>query len=155
MNGVQMSTATKKDAKTTTGAKSTKTAASAAKAAAAPRRLAGEAPLSALDGSLPAPSPASAKTPQVTKSPNAVIVGPMMRKKELIDTVVTRSGRKKKDVKPVVEAMLEVLGEALEDNRELNLQPMGKLKVRREKMMPNGRILIAKIRQPVRNSDAE
>ena len=58
-----------------------------------------------------------------------------------------RSGVKKKDAKPVVEAMLAVLGEALADNRELNIQPLGKVKVRRAKQMPNGRVLVTKIRQ--------
>ncbi len=71
-----------------------------------------------------------------------------MRKKELLDLVVARSGMKKKDVKPVVETMLEVLGEALTDNRELNLPPLGRIKVRREKHLSNGRMVVAKIRQP-------
>lgn len=75
----------------------------------------------------------------------------MMRKKELIDLVVERSGVKKKDAKPVVEAMLVVLGEAIADSRELNLHPMGKLKVRRVKQMPNGRVMVTKIRQPLPN----
>ncbi|MCO4839879.1 MAG: HU family DNA-binding protein [Rhodobacteraceae bacterium] len=70
-----------------------------------------------------------------------------MRKKELIDLVVERSGLKKKDAKPIVEATLAILGEALAEARELNLQPLGKVKVRREKLMPNGRVLVTKIRQ--------
>ena len=70
-----------------------------------------------------------------------------MRKKELIDLVVERSGMKKKDAKPIVEATLAILGEALAEARELNLQPLGKVKVRREKLMPNGRVLVTKIRQ--------
>jgi|TARA_B110000908_G_scaffold165885_1_gene216052 DNA-binding protein HU-alpha len=76
-----------------------------------------------------------------------------MRKKELIDLVVERSGIKKKDAKPVVEATLAILGEALAETRELNLQPLGKVKVRREKLMPNGRILVTKIRQSMPNTD--
>jgi len=70
-----------------------------------------------------------------------------MRKKELIDIVVERSGVKKKDAKPVVEAMLEVLGEALGDNRELNLLPMGKFKVVNEKDLGNGKMMRVKVRQ--------
>ncbi|MFK7834810.1 MAG: HU family DNA-binding protein [Sulfitobacter sp.] len=94
--------------------------------------------------------PASAKdvTPTIVDAPKAVISGPMMRKKELVDAVVTRSGMKKKDVKPVVETMLAVLGDALRDNRELNLTPFGRLRVRREKSFANGRMVVAKIRQP-------
>ena len=83
----------------------------------------------------------------VVEGPQPVVSGPVMRKKELIDAVVERSGIKKKDAKPVVEAMLAVLGEALADSRELNIQPLGKVKVRRAKQMQNGRVLVTKIRQ--------
>ena len=80
-------------------------------------------------------------------APHAVIISPVMRKKELIDAVVERSGVKKKDAKPVVEAMLEILGEALADNRELNLLPMGKFKVVNEKDLGNGKMMRVKVRQ--------
>ena len=86
-------------------------------------------------------------TPTVVDSPRPVIVGPVMRKKELIDTVVERSGIKKKDAKPVIESMLEVLGEALGDNRELNLLPLGKFKVVNEKDLGNGKMMRVKVRQ--------
>jgi nucleoid DNA-binding protein len=91
--------------------------------------------------------------PVVVEGPTPVVSGPVMRKKELVDLVVERSGIKKKDAKPVVEATLAVLGEALADARELNLQPMGKIKVRREKIMPNGRVLVTKIRQSTPNDN--
>lgn len=74
-------------------------------------------------------------------------MGPVLRKKELVDTVVTRSGLKKKDVKPVVESMLAVMGEALGDNRELNLPPFGRVVIRKEKKLAKGRVVITKIRQ--------
>jgi DNA-binding protein HU-alpha len=70
-----------------------------------------------------------------------------LKKKELFDLVVARSGMKKKDVKPVVEAMLGVLGDVLAEQRELNLQPLGKLKVQRAKELPDGRALVLKLRQ--------
>ena len=94
----------------------------------------------------PVPTTASA-SPIVVEGPQPVVSGPVMRKKELIDLVVERSGMKKKDAKPIVEATLAILGEALAEARELNLQPLGKVKVRREKLMPNGRVLVTKIRQ--------
>jgi DNA-binding protein HU-alpha len=80
-------------------------------------------------------------------SPQPVVAGPVMRKRELINAVVAKSGIKKKDAKPVIEAMLSVLGSALQDGRELNLQPMGKVKVNREKKLAEGKVLIARIRQ--------
>jgi hypothetical protein len=43
--------------------------------------------------------------------------------------------------------MLEILGEALADNRELNLTPMGKFKVSTEKVLANGRVIRMKARQ--------
>ena len=85
--------------------------------------------------------------PVVVEGPQPVVAGPVMRKRELVDAVVAKSGKKKKDVKPVVEAMLMVLGSALQDGRELNLQPMGKFKVNREKKMAEGKVLVARIRQ--------
>ena len=76
-----------------------------------------------------------------------------MRKKELIDLVVERSGIKKKDAKPVVEAMLAVLGETIGDGRELNMQPLGKLRINRSVERSNGRIIVCKIRQSTATSE--
>ncbi|WP_010140718.1 HU family DNA-binding protein [Oceanicola sp. S124] len=70
-----------------------------------------------------------------------------LKKKELVESVVARSGVKKKDAKPVVEAMLTVLGEALGEGRELSLHPLGKLRVTRTKDLPNGKLLVTRIRQ--------
>ncbi len=91
-----------------------------------------------------AAAPAPAK---VVGSSKPAVLGPMMRKPELIDAVVAKSGMKKKDVKPIVEATLAVLGAALQDTRELNLEPMGKFKVTREKKKPVGKVMNARIRQ--------
>ena len=71
-----------------------------------------------------------------------------MKKQELMAKVVERSDVAKKHAKPVIEAMLEVLGEAIGEGRELNLQPFGKLKHNRIKDTPAARIIVAKIRQP-------
>ncbi|MEY8829067.1 HU family DNA-binding protein [Sedimentitalea sp. XS_ASV28] len=77
-----------------------------------------------------------------------------MKKKELIDLAVARSGIKKKDAKPVVEAMLAILGEAIADGRELNLQPFGKLRVNRRIEKQNGSITICKLRR-IANTKSE
>ncbi len=71
-----------------------------------------------------------------------------MKKKELVEKVVARSGVKKRDAKPAVEAALAILGEALSEGRELNLTPFGKLKVTRMKRGNNGQIIHARVRQP-------
>ncbi|OAN65777.1 hypothetical protein A8B83_05005 [Rhodobacteraceae bacterium EhC02] len=70
-----------------------------------------------------------------------------MKKRELVDAVVKRSGVKKKDARQVVDAMLAVLGESLADSRELNLQPLGRLKVTRVKQTNGGQVMICKLRQ--------
>ncbi|MEP3441487.1 MAG: HU family DNA-binding protein [Sulfitobacter sp.] len=87
-----------------------------------------------------------------TASPSVVetlapVVTDELRKKELFELVVERSGMKKKDVKPVVEAMLAVLGDALSEQREMDLPPLGKLKIQRGKELSDGRALVLKLRQ--------
>ncbi len=70
-----------------------------------------------------------------------------LKKKELIDLVVARSGVKKKDAKPVIETMLAVLGETIAQERGLALQPLGKLRVTRTEDKDNGRIFVCKLRR--------
>ncbi|MBM1631856.1 HU family DNA-binding protein [Sulfitobacter mediterraneus] len=125
----------------------TKSAASAAKPAVKKTLAKAAPPISAVAGK----TPISAKTatPAIVDAPQPVVLGPMLRKKELIEKVVDRAGIKKKDAKPVIEAMLAVLGEALTEHREINLPDLGRIKVRKEKMLPNGRVMITKIRQPL------
>ena len=103
------------------------------------------APTSALDGA--APPAAKQADASLVDAPKSVIMGPVMRKKQLIDAVVERSGTKKKDAKPVVEAVMAVLAEALVDNRELVLPPLGRFKIRKERKLANSRVLTIKLRQ--------
>lgn len=70
-----------------------------------------------------------------------------LRKADLLAAVVTRSGVKKRDAKPVVEAMLAVLGETLAEGRGLNLPPFGKAKIAKTKEMGAGRMIVTRIRQ--------
>lgn len=83
----------------------------------------------------------------VVSQTDPVVAGPTLRKKELIEAAVEKTGRKKKDVKPIVEAVLAVMGTALGDGRDLNLQPMGNLRVRKSRPLRSGRVLTTKIRQ--------
>lgn len=102
----------------------------------------------------PTAAPAAAVAPaKVVEAAKPVVAGPMLKKKELIDRVVAKSGIKKKDAKPVIESMLEVLGSAIASGEELNLQPLGKVKVNREKEMSGAKIFICKIRQTKHNKD--
>ncbi len=135
-------TTTRKTTATSTRAKSTTTRKTTAKTATkttAAKTAAKAAPKTA-------PKAPATPTPVVT-APTPVVSGPTLRKRELVDAVVKKSGIKKKDAKPVVEAMLQVLGAALQDGRELNLQPFGKVKINRERKRPEGKVIIARIRQ--------
>jgi nucleoid DNA-binding protein len=72
---------------------------------------------------------------------------PFLRKKDLVERIITQSGLKKKDVKPVLEATLAVLGEALSNGERMNLPPFGKLTVNRRRALENGEVLITRIRR--------
>lgn len=73
----------------------------------------------------------------------------VIKKPDLLDQVVARTNLKKRDVKPAVEAALAVIEEALRDGAEMNLPPLGKLRVVKAKPLQNGaQILTLKLRTP-------
>ncbi len=94
----------------------------------------------------PAPSAATPE-PEVVNDVKSVTTAPELKKRELLDLVAERSGLRKNQIKPAVEAMMEILGEAIAEGRELNLEPFGKLKHQRAKETSNARVTVAKIRQ--------
>ncbi|AMY69027.1 HU family DNA-binding protein [Frigidibacter mobilis] len=61
-----------------------------------------------------------------------------LRKKELVERVVAASGAKRKIAKQIVEATLQVLGEALAAGEQLVLPPFGNAHKTREKDTPSG-----------------
>jgi len=71
----------------------------------------------------------------------------LLRKRELVERVALRAGVKKKDVKPIVEVMLAEIGKALSAGRGCALPPLGRIKINREKELPDGRVVILKLRQ--------
>lgn len=84
----------------------------------------------------------------VTTSDAATDKAPEVKKNELIDRIMAKNGMKRRDVKPMVETMLAVLGEAIGKGETLNLQPMGKLVVKKTKDQPNATVSICRIRRP-------
>ena len=73
--------------------------------------------------------------------------GEMLKKAEFIDRAVERGDVKKRDAKPAIEAALAVLSEALMAGEELNLPPMGKMRVVKSKDIGDGaRVLTLKLR---------
>lgn len=114
-----------------------------------PRKATGPKKTAAEAKVKPKPSPQKA-TPETGASETLAKSADLQnapRKKELVERVVARIGVKKRDAKPVVEALLSVLGEALADGRSLVLPPLGRVRINREKKLANGRVIVAKIRQ--------
>lgn len=92
-------------------------------------------------------TPAAAKA-VVVEEVKPVVADAPIKKPELIDRVMAETGMKKKDVKPVVEAMLAVLGKALTNGEELTVPPLGKLMINRSKETANATIVNLKLRHP-------
>ena len=73
----------------------------------------------------------------------------LIKKPELLDEVVLRTNLKKRDVKPAVEAALAVLVDALQDGAEVNVPPLGKLRVVKSKTLEGGAaVMTLKLRTP-------
>jgi len=127
---------TTRAAKTVTAKKATPRKAKPATSAPAKTKIGADAPPSA---------PIAA--PAVVNAPQAVVMGPAMRKKQIIDAVVERSGLKKRDVKPVLDHLLAVMGDALAEGKELVVPPMGRIKTHKKKQAAKKTIFFAKIHQ--------
>lgn len=80
-------------------------------------------------------------------APNKPNLDKALGKRELIDRVVIASGIKKKAVKPVIEALLKELGDALSRGDTLNLQPFGKANVKRHKELEHAEIIELRLRR--------
>lgn len=116
-------------------------------------------------GSLTEPTDAVALTTLVKNSPDperaddlvsasiggdkhdSVPASAVLSKKQLIDAVVTRTGVKRREARPAVEAVLAIMGEAMAEGRVLNLSPFGKLRTARVKAVENAQIIVARIRR--------
>ncbi|NBD29719.1 MAG: DNA-binding protein [Alphaproteobacteria bacterium] len=96
----------------------------------------------------PAPKAPPAPAAKVVEETKPVVSGPVLKKPELIDRVIAETGMKKKDVKPVVEAMLNVLGLGLANGEEMNLPPLGKVMINRTKDLAKAKVIVTKVRQP-------
>ncbi|WP_338551092.1 HU family DNA-binding protein [Roseovarius phycicola] len=97
---------------------------------------------------IPAQVPPTSKAPATPNpAPAATSVKAEMKRKELVEEVSRHAELPKHKVKPVVEAMLEVMGEAVAEGRTMNLQPLGRMVHKRRKENPNANISIVRIRQ--------
>lgn len=90
-----------------------------------------------------------------TAAPQTKIVNPavsvpqgeMIKKPEFLDRAVERTDVKKREAKPAIEAALAVPAVSLINGKELNLPPMGKLRVVKSKDVGEGaKVLTLKLR---------
>ncbi len=95
-----------------------------------------------------AAKPAAAPKATVVETVKPKVAAAPVKKPELIERVMSETGMKKKDVKPVVEAMLHVLGRALVQGEELIVPPLGKVMVKNSKDLANATVMNIKVRQP-------
>lgn len=70
-----------------------------------------------------------------------------LRMKGFVEAVALRSGGKKGEVKPVLEAALAVLGEALARGEAVNLPGFGKSKIVKTKALADGMVLTLKLKR--------
>ena len=89
-------------------------------------------------------TPASVEATAKTAEENAP---PELRKRELVDRVVEKTGLQKSKVKPAVEAAIAVLGEAIMEGRDVTLPPLGKIKLKKTRDAGRAQVTVAKIRQ--------
>ena len=129
-------------AKTTRASAATKTAAPAKKAAPVEKPASEGAAASVTR--LPTADPQAAATEEK-----------VLRKKELFERVVEATGAKKKDVKPIVEATLKLLGDTLSSGDDLVLPPLGKAKVSKQKDLGSAEMLVIRLRRTEANSGSD
>ncbi len=72
--------------------------------------------------------PAKAPAPRVVGGNSDAPAGETVKKADFVDRVVARSGVKKKDAKPAIEATLAEIAAIMAAGGELVLPPIGKLK---------------------------
>ena len=85
----------------------------------------------------------AAPIPQVT---DVIQPREKVNKGDFVDRVVERSGLKRRDVKPAVEAMFEEFAELLLKGEDLVAPPLGKLRVAKVKELPDAKLYTMKIR---------
>lgn len=104
----------------------------------------------------PAPTKKTAKTTNAGAAKSAQVVTALsdmgkpvsqLRYRELVDRVSVRTGMRKQELRPVIDAALELIAEAITNERDIILPPLGRLKVQRSKDVNENRITILKLRQ--------
>ncbi len=99
--------------------------------------------------------PAKAAAPAAAKAEPAAEPAVELRKKQLVERVVKATGAKKKVAREVLDAALAEIGEALSRGEGLNLPPLGKARVNRQKEKGAGEVLVLKLRRSGKDGEAD
>ena len=113
---------------------------------------------STAEGGDTAPETAVAEAQAADGSATGPAEGPArLSRRELINRIADETGVKKRMVRPVVDAMLRELGDALSEGKQLNLKPLGKAVVKRSQELPNGEVLVLRLRRthPMATTEAD
>lgn len=86
---------------------------------------------------------AEASDSNVTKIETVKVV----RRKELVERIAASSGVKPNLIKSVLDAVLKEIGDVMSSGEVLQVQPLGKMSVNRRKDLPDGEVLICKLRR--------
>ena len=78
---------------------------------------------------------------------DAPAISTVVRRKDMIGRVAESSGLRPNQIKPVMDAVLRELGEALARGEALNLPPLGKLSINRTRETGNADIIVMKLRR--------
>lgn len=71
----------------------------------------------------------------------------VVQKKDFVDRVIAATGAKKSEARPIIEATLEQLGEALSAGQTLAVPPLGRARVNLEKDMRGGDVITLRLRR--------
>ena len=104
----------------------------------------------------PVPSAAPVSTAVPAAAPEVKVVTPAedtrFLKKHLLEKVAERSGVRKNEVRPILDAVLAELGEAFAEDAEMVLQPLGKVMVKQVKDVKNATVYTCRIRRSTAQS---
>jgi DNA-binding protein HU-alpha len=99
---------------------------------------------------------ATTKAPVQGVTTADVTAAPVVTKKELFTRLKARTpGVKGSDTRQVMEAMLDVLGEALVAGESIKAQPLGMVKVQRQKTAGGADMVVLKLRRKKPNPDGK
>ena len=88
----------------------------------------------------------AAKVADVTDATDAADA-PVMKTKDLIEAVAPNVSLKKKDLRPVMEAIFKAMGEAIDDGKSLAIPPLGKVLVKRARKGENADTIVLRLRR--------